>query len=260
MCDDQSPSSWRISSAKSVSIACTPPAASASLSPISSVVSDLTFTTSVTPCARAISRTMRVRLRRVARPVHLAAGRGDRLLELDQVLVEMGEHVGLDRAARPRAAPPSRAPRRRPGRACRGSSSSRCAGSRGAAGRRAPRARPPETAGAPRSPCARARRGSPRGAACARRARSRESRPPICSRHEPSTAVQTSAPVETIARHLSIDHRRSTCRRSSRRRCRRSRSTPSRPAARRARGPSTASSSRSGASPTRVTRSEWQVG
>ncbi len=53
MCEGQSPSSWRISSAKSVSIASTPPAASASLRPISSVVSDFTFTTSVTPCARA---------------------------------------------------------------------------------------------------------------------------------------------------------------------------------------------------------------
>ena len=33
---------------------------------------------------------------------------------------------------------------------------------------------------------------------------SRESRPPIWSRHEASTAVQTAAPVDAIAAHLSI--------------------------------------------------------
>ena len=49
MCDDQSPSSCSISSAKSVSSASTPRAASASLSPISSVVSDFTLTTSCSP-------------------------------------------------------------------------------------------------------------------------------------------------------------------------------------------------------------------
>ena len=54
-----------------------------------------------------------VRLRGVARPVHVPARRDDGRLELEQVLVEMGEHVGLDRLARPRAAPPSRAARRR---------------------------------------------------------------------------------------------------------------------------------------------------
>ena len=57
MCDDQSPSSWRISSAKSVSSAWMPASASAALRPISSVVSDLTFTTSSTPCARATAAT-----------------------------------------------------------------------------------------------------------------------------------------------------------------------------------------------------------
>ena len=65
-----------------------PPAASASFSPISSVVSDLTFTTSVTPCARATSSDDRVRLGGVARPVHVTARRVDRRLELQQVLVE----------------------------------------------------------------------------------------------------------------------------------------------------------------------------
>ena len=88
---------------------------------------------------------------------------------------------------------------------------------------------------------------------------SRERRPPICSRHELSTAVTTLAPVETIAAHLSItiavevsafliakvppkpQHSRAS-----------GSSTSSRPA--------TARSSWSGASPTFVTRSEWHVG
>ena len=39
-----------------------------------------------------------VRLRPVARPVHLPAGRRDCRLELDQVLVEARERLGLDRA------------------------------------------------------------------------------------------------------------------------------------------------------------------
>ena len=87
------------SSAKSVSIACTPPAASPAFSSISSVVSDLTLTTSVTPCCRAMSRTIAVRLGGVARPVHDAAGRDDGLLELHEVVVEVAHHIGLDRAS-----------------------------------------------------------------------------------------------------------------------------------------------------------------
>ena len=49
MCDDQSSSSCRISSARSVSTASTPRSASASLRPISSLVSDFTLTTSRAP-------------------------------------------------------------------------------------------------------------------------------------------------------------------------------------------------------------------
>ena len=49
MCDCTSSPSWMISSARSVSIARTPASASASLSLISSVTIDLTFTTSSTP-------------------------------------------------------------------------------------------------------------------------------------------------------------------------------------------------------------------
>src|SRR5581483_7362947 len=87
----------------------------------------------------------------------------------------------------------------------------------------------------------------------------RESPPPICSRHEPSSAVQTAAPDASTASHLSASialdvsaflianvppkpqHSRAW-----------SSSTSSRPRTLRSR--------RSGASPTRVTRSEWHVG
>ncbi len=57
MCDDQSPSSCRISSAKSVSSAWMPASARAAFRWISSVVSDFIFTTSLTPWARATSTT-----------------------------------------------------------------------------------------------------------------------------------------------------------------------------------------------------------
>ena len=86
---------------KSVSIARTPAAASASFSSISSVVSDFTFTTSVTPCARAIASTSAL-ASAASRAVERrsAAGGGDRVLELDQVAVEIREHLGLDRPSR----------------------------------------------------------------------------------------------------------------------------------------------------------------
>jgi hypothetical protein len=57
MCDGRSWPSWTISSARSVSTALTPAAASASFSPISSVAIDLTLTTSRSPCARTTSST-----------------------------------------------------------------------------------------------------------------------------------------------------------------------------------------------------------
>ena len=47
------------------------------------------------------------------------------------------------------------------------------------------------------------RRGSRRDGSARTREPRRDSPPPICSRHEPSTAVQTSAPVASIASHLS---------------------------------------------------------
>ena len=59
MCDWTSSPSWMINSARSVSIGRTPEPSSASFSLISSVAIDFTFTTSSTPCARAISHTIR---------------------------------------------------------------------------------------------------------------------------------------------------------------------------------------------------------
>ncbi len=58
MCEGKSSSSWMISSARSVSTARTPAAASCSFSEISSVAIDLTFTTSSSPCDRAMSATI----------------------------------------------------------------------------------------------------------------------------------------------------------------------------------------------------------
>ena len=128
MCDDQSPSSWRISSAKSVSSAWMPPAASASLSPISSVVSDLTFTTSSAPCARATSSDDRVRLGRVARPVHVPArGRRRRPRTARGSSSRRREDVGLDRAAGLAQLLPVGQLGDDARRACRGSCRSRCA-------------------------------------------------------------------------------------------------------------------------------------
>ncbi len=58
MCDCESSPSWMISSARSVSTACTPAASSRSLRSISSVTIDLTLTTSETPASRAMPATI----------------------------------------------------------------------------------------------------------------------------------------------------------------------------------------------------------
>ena len=140
MCDDQSPSSCRISSAKSVSSAWIPASASAAFSSISSVVSDFTFTTSSTPCARATSGDDRVRLGRVARPVHR-----DRPpprpppRTARRYSSRSREHVRLDRAARLAQLLPVGQLGDDAARAWRGSCPSRCAGWRAAAGSRSSR-------------------------------------------------------------------------------------------------------------------------
>ena len=96
MCDGRSWPSWTISSARSVSCAVMPAAASASLRPISSVTIDLTLTASVAPVARTRSDHDAVGLDGVAGPVHHAAARGDLLLQLLQVAVQVGHGPGLD--------------------------------------------------------------------------------------------------------------------------------------------------------------------
>ena len=97
MCDDQSCESCTMSSARSVSIAVTPRCSSAWLRSISSVVSDLTLTTSRAPWAAHEVAHDRVGLGRVARPVHVAAGRLHRRLELLEQDVEPAHGAALDR-------------------------------------------------------------------------------------------------------------------------------------------------------------------
>ena len=85
--------SCTISSARSVSQAAIPAASSASLRPISWVAIDLTLTTSSAPVARTSEVTIRFASTRVAGPVHGPAARGDRGLQLEQQLVQVGERV-----------------------------------------------------------------------------------------------------------------------------------------------------------------------
>ena len=95
--------SCTISSARSVSQAAMPCAASASLSPISWVAIDLTLTTSSMPWRLGDVGDERARLVGVARPVHGRPAGGERGLEGEQVLVEVGEGGVLDRGARCRS-------------------------------------------------------------------------------------------------------------------------------------------------------------
>ena len=136
-----------------------------------------------------------VRLLRVARPVHHAAGRLHRRLELHEVLVEVREHVLLDRAA-------CFAQRLPVGHLCDDAGALGADRVRRLAQVRAQlrvlqlgarRLREARHADARISARCTARAGAPR----------RERPPPIWSRHEPSTAVQTAARVSAIASHLS---------------------------------------------------------
>ena len=200
-----------------------------------------------------------VRLRPVARPVDVPAGAGDCRLELDQVLVEAREQVRLDRppgSARSSSQSGTSATTRarlsrivvvalsRFAPSCLSASASRAAAGNGLSaslmGRPPRRESPRDAACAPGRPHAiggrRSEAGTSRRRPCRRRLRSTPS-PGTCPRPSPTT-----------------------CRDSSPQRCPRIRSIRVHPAIRRARGPSTAARSRTGASPTRVTRSEWQVG
>ena len=242
-----------------------PRAASASLSPISWVAIDFTLTTSSAPCACAIVATMphassASRAQCTTAPRASAAPRAAGGARRGRQ-----QHVVLDRG-------------RRPARSA--SQSATSATTRGALGadrrgrvrevaaqlavaeRR--RAQPRGTAASRRtSPVMQAdprSRPGPRPGACTRTPeRCRESRPPMCIRHELSPATSTSAPVSRTCRALSSPSP-PRCRRSSPRTCRRTRSTPRRRAGRRSSSPRTARSSRVGRSPTPSMRSEWQVG
>ena len=108
----------------------------------------------------------------------------------------------------------------------------------------------------------RSRRGSRRGASCARRPAG--ARQPAADVHQARVvgrAVQTSARVSSTHAQLVGRASPSTCRRSSPRTSRRSRSTPRRRAARRGRCPRTARSRRSGRVADAAARAApWQVG
>ena len=203
-----------------------PAAASASFRPISSVVSDLTLTTSVGAGRPDQLGDDLVRLGRVPGPVDRAAARGDRLLELLQIGVEVAIVRVLDRlAGRAQLLPVGQLAddlaalgADRLGGVARG-----C----GAAGCRPARAAPPPgtaraAAGARRRAALPAAQGQVLGLVAARisarwtvrtPARSRDRPPPMCIRQELSPAVQTSAPVSSTC---------ASCRPASRSRCRRS--------------------------------------
>ena len=259
-----------------------PAASSASLSPISWVAIDLTLTTSVGAGRPDQVGDDRVGLVGVAGPVHGAAARGDLLLQLHQVARRGGPCVArLDRlAGRPQLLPVRHlgddrgalgADRARwRGRGCA------AAGCRPArSGRRPGTAR--RRAGAPTP----ARRGH---AACPRKRRL-IGRLPRVGRgedlgqvHGPGAGAQPGQPAADVHQAGRVAGRArprrrwrargascrraspSRCRRSSARTCRRTRSTGRRRAARPGRCRATARSSRSGLSPTRSIRSEWQVG
>ena len=228
MCDGLSSPSCTISSARSVSYAAMPASASASLSPISWVAIDLTLTTSVSPVRRTRSVTMLVRLVGVAGPVHDAAARGDRALEGDQVLVEAGHGRGLDRLAGapqllpvvdlgddPGALGPDGARRVREvvaqlgvgERGPRGHREGLVAAQGTDAARRGGRQSEERLghAAPSRSSSAAASVDASTSARCSVRvpARSRDSPPPMCMRHDESPAVSTSAPVSSTCRILS---------------------------------------------------------
>ena len=99
MCDDRSPASWMISSARSVSIASMPTCARASFRPISSVVSDLILTTSFAPWPATIPAMIRLASAASRAQWTCPPARVTDVFELDQVVVEVPERPLLDRPA-----------------------------------------------------------------------------------------------------------------------------------------------------------------
>ena len=181
-----------------------PAAASASLRSISSVVSDLTFTTSSTPWPARSPSTIAFASAASRAQCTCPPPPSPPLRTATQVLVEVREHVRLDRAPRLAQLLPVRH-LRDDARALRADRVGRVRAGSCAAGRsRARRAAASGNAVVTRSPST---RGSRRGAARERRLPPRESPPPIWSRHEPSTAVQTSAPRRLDRIALVGEHR-----------------------------------------------------
>ena len=183
------------------------------MSSISWVAIDLTLTTSVAPCVADDRRDDRVRLGGVARPVDRAAGRGHGRLEPLEQRRQVAQHLVLDRGAgQPERLPvgalrdgggPLRPDRRgraaevRPELVVGQRGSGRLGERRRAAERRlgaGPRGRPRA------SPAASVIDGAPVAARISARCmtrtgdRRRDSRPPMCIRHDVSPAVRTSAP------------------------------------------------------------------
>ena len=94
MWEEVSLASWMMSSARSVSKALIPWRSRCSLSLVSSVAMDLTFTTSVASWLFAIPAMMRF-ASAASRPVDLSSGLYHGLLELQEVLIEMAHDPGL---------------------------------------------------------------------------------------------------------------------------------------------------------------------
>ena len=244
--EGRSSPSCTISSARSVSQAAMPSAASASLSPISWVAIDLTLTTSSTPWSWAISRDDRVGLGGVAGPVHDRAAR---------------RRSDASSSTRWRSRSRSASVLDRPRRPARSSSQSVDLGDhaaarlsrivRGGVGQVVPqlgvgqrRARPPRGTPASRRRCARScgasrasdgtprwRRGSRPGASRGRRTAGARA----CRRCASGTSCRRRPAPRRRSRGRGAPCRRPSrprCRRSSPRTCRRSRSTPRRRAGR----------------------------
>ena len=234
MCEGLSWASCTMSSARSVSTAAMPCSSRCSLSPISWVAMDLTFSTSSAPVARIRSVTIRLAsAASTAQCTDPAAG-GDVRLELLEQLRQPRHHVGLDRgpgvpqrlpvghlAHHLRAFGPDGGGGVREVRAqlrvapVRGGRPSGTARLRAAAtvrpNRRSPR--PACGAAARRGTCScrvlpASTPGSARGARCARGDPARDRPPPMCIRQDESPAVQTCAPVTSTLRHLVRQHRR----------------------------------------------------
>ena len=200
MWDWASSASWMISSARSVSIAVMPAAASASLSPISSVAIDLTLTTSSAPCARAMPVTMAFASaasraqctvppaavtdasRRSSCAGEVASSARSLIAAPASRRASQSDDLGHD----PRALGPDRRRRLAQVAAQLGVAE----GDAGGGGE----------AHVDASTSARCIVRTP--------ARCRRRPPPMCIRHEVSAATQTSAPVSSTWRSLSVEHRR----------------------------------------------------